>query len=123
MLLRVLRRFAASHPPHTLIRMPALSPTMTQGNIGAWRKQEGDALSVGDVLVEIETDKAQMDFESPEDGFLAKILLGEGEKEVQVSKVLFTNLTWYCVASGDHCRRQEVNSSIQGLQSRPIRVH
>lgn len=78
---------AKKYPPHIVIRMPALSPTMTKGNVGGWRKKEGDAVSVGDVLVEIETDKAQMEFECPEDGFLAKILLKEGEKEVPVSKV------------------------------------
>jgi len=54
--------------------MPALSPTMTAGNIGTWQKQPGDVLAPGDVLVEIETDKAQMDFEFQEDGILAKIL-------------------------------------------------
>jgi pyruvate dehydrogenase E2 component (dihydrolipoamide acetyltransferase) len=82
-----------SLPPHTLIRMPALSPTMTKGNIGVWRKKEGDAVSVGDVLVEIETDKAQMEFECPEDGFLAKILQKEGQKEVEVSKVQSSIIT------------------------------
>ena len=50
-------------PPHTVISMPALSPTMTAGNIGTWQKKAGDSLAPGDVLVEIETDKAQMDFE------------------------------------------------------------
>ncbi|KAK1092074.1 pyruvate dehydrogenase complex dihydrolipoamide acetyltransferase component (E2), partial [Friedmanniomyces endolithicus] len=64
--------------------MPALSPTMTAGNIGAWNKQPGDALAPGDVLVEIETDKAQMDFEFQEDGVLAKILKESGEKDVAV---------------------------------------
>ncbi|KAK5113685.1 hypothetical protein LTR62_003312 [Meristemomyces frigidus] len=64
--------------------MPALSPTMTAGNIGAWNKQPGDSLSPGEVLVEIETDKAQMDFEFQEDGVLAKILKESGEKDVPV---------------------------------------
>lgn len=64
--------------------MPALSPTMTSGNIGAWQKQPGDSLAPGDVLVEIETDKAQMDFEFQEEGVLAKILKDSGEKDVAV---------------------------------------
>jgi len=64
--------------------MPALSPTMTSGNIGTWQKQPGDVLAPGDVLVEIETDKAQMDFEFQEDGILAKILKGSGEKDIAV---------------------------------------
>ncbi|KAK2756806.1 pyruvate dehydrogenase complex dihydrolipoamide acetyltransferase component (E2) [Arachnomyces sp. PD_36] len=73
-----------SFPPHTVISMPALSPTMTAGNIGAWQKKAGDTLAPGDVLVEIETDKAQMDFEFQEEGVLAKILKDAGEKDVAV---------------------------------------
>ncbi|KAK3323372.1 2-oxoacid dehydrogenases acyltransferase-domain-containing protein [Cercophora scortea] len=79
-----LTRWYASYPPHTIVRMPALSPTMTAGNIGAWQKKPGDAISPGEVLVEIETDKAQMDFEFQEDGVLAKILKESGEKDVAV---------------------------------------
>jgi pyruvate dehydrogenase E2 component (dihydrolipoamide acetyltransferase) len=74
-------------PPHTVITMPALSPTMTAGNIGTWQKKPGDTLAPGDVLVEIETDKAQMDFEFQEDGVLAKILKESGEKDVPVGNV------------------------------------
>lgn len=74
-------------PPHRIIAMPALSPTMTAGNIGTWQKQAGDTLTAGDVLVEIETDKAQMDFEFQDDGVLAKILKGSGEKDVSVGNV------------------------------------
>ncbi|KAH6676540.1 2-oxoacid dehydrogenases acyltransferase-domain-containing protein [Halenospora varia] len=73
-----------SFPPHTVVTMPALSPTMTAGNIGTWQKKPGDAISPGDVLVEIETDKAQMDFEFQEEGVLAKILKDSGEKDVAV---------------------------------------
>ncbi|KAH0561929.1 Component of pyruvate dehydrogenase complex, mitochondrial [Trichoglossum hirsutum] len=64
--------------------MPALSPTMTAGNIGAWQKKVGDTITAGDILVEIETDKAQMDFEFQEEGVLAKILKEAGEKDVAV---------------------------------------
>lgn len=67
--------------------MPALSPTMSAGNIGAWQKKAGDTLAPGDVLVEIETDKAQMDFEFQEEGVLAKILKETGEKDVAVGAV------------------------------------
>ena len=67
--------------------MPALSPTMTAGNIGAWQKNPGDSLAPGDVLVEIETDKAQMDFEFQEEGVLAKVLKDSGEKDVAVGSV------------------------------------
>ncbi|RIB13450.1 2-oxoacid dehydrogenases acyltransferase-domain-containing protein [Gigaspora rosea] len=66
--------------------MPALSPTMSSGNVGTWQKQVGDSVSSGDVLVEIETDKAQVDFECNEEGYLAKILVESGEKNVDVGK-------------------------------------
>ena len=78
---------ATAFPPHTVISMPALSPTMTAGNIGAWQKNAGDNLAPGDVLVEIETDKAQMDFEFQEEGTLAKVLKETGEKDVAVGSV------------------------------------
>jgi len=60
---------------------------MQAGNIGTWQKKPGDTLAPGDVLVEIETDKAQMDFEFQEDGVLAKILKESGEKDVAVGNV------------------------------------
>ncbi|CAO3692114.1 unnamed protein product [Umbelopsis ramanniana] len=75
-----------AYPSHTVINMPALSPTMTQGNIGAWNKKVGDSIAPGDVLVEIETDKAQMDFEFQEEGFIAKILTQPNAKEVAVGQ-------------------------------------
>ncbi|GAB1320644.1 pyridoxine biosynthesis protein [Madurella fahalii] len=64
--------------------MPALSPTMTEGNIASWRVKEGEKFSAGDVLLEIETDKATMDVEAQEDGILMKIMQGDGSKGVQV---------------------------------------
>lgn len=72
--------------------MPALSPTMTAGNIGTFHKKVGDSIQAGDVLCEIETDKAQMDFEVQEEGFLAKILVPEGTKDVEVGKVRIVGL-------------------------------
>lgn len=78
---------AKSYPPHNVISMPALSPTMTAGNIGSWQKKVGDNVAPGDVLVEIETDKAQMDFEFQEEGVLAKILMDSGSKDVAVGNV------------------------------------
>ncbi|KAG0068169.1 pyruvate dehydrogenase complex dihydrolipoamide acetyltransferase component (E2) [Linnemannia elongata] len=75
-----------SFPSHITINMPALSPTMTMGNIGTWQKKVGDAVAAGDVLVEIETDKAQMDFECQEEGFIAKILVESGSKEVNINQ-------------------------------------
>ncbi|RHZ75297.1 hypothetical protein Glove_216g208 [Diversispora epigaea] len=77
-----------SYPSHTLITMPALSPTMTTGAVGKWQKKVGDAVTPGDVLVEIETDKASMDFECQEEGYLAKILIESGAKDVNVGSPL-----------------------------------
>ena len=60
---------------------------MQAGNIGTWQKKAGDTLAPGDVLVEIETDKAQMDFEFQEEGILAKVLKESGEKDIAVGNV------------------------------------
>ena len=67
------------------ILMPALSPTMTEGNLAKWLKQEGDAVAAGDVIAEIETDKATMEVEAVEEGKLGKILVGEGTEGVAVN--------------------------------------
>ncbi|EPS61701.1 hypothetical protein M569_13092, partial [Genlisea aurea] len=77
---------SAELPEHVVLQMPALSPTMSQGNISKWIKKEGDKIAVGDVLCEIETDKATLEFESLEEGFLAKILVPEGSKDVPVGQ-------------------------------------
>ncbi|KAH3687036.1 hypothetical protein WICPIJ_001980 [Wickerhamomyces pijperi] len=82
---RLTLRLKSSYPPHTIIGMPALSPTMTHGNVAVWNKAVGDQLSPGEAIAEIETDKAQMDFEFQEDGYLAKILLDAGAKDIPVN--------------------------------------
>ncbi|KAL8844878.1 MAG: hypothetical protein Q9176_000550 [Flavoplaca citrina] len=64
--------------------MPAMSPTMTEGNITSWKVREGDSFLTGDVLLEIETDKAQMDVEAQDDGKMAKITQADGSKGVKV---------------------------------------
>jgi pyruvate/2-oxoglutarate dehydrogenase complex dihydrolipoamide acyltransferase (E2) component len=64
--------------------MPALSPTMTEGNIASWRVKEGDSFAAGDVLLEIETDKATMDVEAQDDGIVMKIISGDGAKGISV---------------------------------------
>ena len=70
------------------ILMPALSPTMTEGNLATWHKKEGDAIASGDVLAEIETDKATMDVEAVDEGTLGKILVPDGTESVQVNTVI-----------------------------------
>ncbi len=67
------------------ILMPALSPTMTEGNLARWLKQEGDSVVPGDVIAEIETDKATMEVEAVDEGTLGKILVAEGAEEVPVN--------------------------------------
>src|SRR5713226_2172286 len=67
------------------ILMPALSPTMTEGKIAKWLKREGDSIKSGDVLAEIETDKATMEVEAVDEGTLAKILVGDGSDHVAVN--------------------------------------
>ncbi|THU91727.1 dihydrolipoamide acetyltransferase [Dendrothele bispora CBS 962.96] len=64
--------------------MPAMSPTMTEGGIASWKKKEGETFSAGDVLLEIETDKATIDVEAQDDGVVAKIMVQDGTKNVQV---------------------------------------
>jgi pyruvate dehydrogenase E2 component (dihydrolipoamide acetyltransferase) len=66
--------------------MPALSPTMTEGNLAKWHKREGDAVKAGDVIAEIETDKATMEFEAVDEGTLGKILVPEGTEGVKVNQ-------------------------------------
>ncbi|MBT3792861.1 MAG: pyruvate dehydrogenase complex E1 component subunit beta [Rhodospirillales bacterium] len=67
------------------ILMPALSPTMTEGKISKWLKKEGDAVRPGDLLAEIETDKAAMEVEASEEGIIAQILIAEGTEHVAVN--------------------------------------
>ncbi len=68
------------------ILMPALSPTMTEGNLARWVKQEGDAVRSGDVIAEIETDKATMEVEAADEGVLGKILVSAGTENVKVNQ-------------------------------------
>ncbi len=70
------------------ILMPALSPTMKEGNLAKWLKKEGDSVESGEVIAEIETDKAIMEVEAIDDGILAKIVVSEGTKNVKVNDLI-----------------------------------
>src|ERR1700691_2269454 len=70
------------------ILMPALSPTMEKGNLAKWLKKEGDAVKTGDVIAEIETDKATMEYEAIDDGVLAKIVVPEGTNDVPINQLI-----------------------------------
>ncbi|KAI0652213.1 pyruvate dehydrogenase [Trametes meyenii] len=80
------RRFHVSASRHALSKfaMPAMSPTMTEGGIASWKKKEGETFAAGDVLLEIETDKATIDVEAQDDGILAKIIAQDGQKNISV---------------------------------------
>src|SRR5215475_8177913 len=69
----------------TEVLMPALSPTMEKGNLAKWLKKEGDEVKSGDVIAEIETDKATMEVEAADEGTLGKILVPEGTADVAVN--------------------------------------
>src|SRR6056297_1518747 len=69
----------------TEILMPALSPTMEEGTLAKWLVKEGDEVSSGDLLAEIETDKATMEFEAVDEGTIGKILVAEGSEGVAVN--------------------------------------
>src|SRR5437773_10480751 len=69
----------------TNILMPALSPTMEKGNLAKWLKKEGDTVKAGDVIAEIETDKATMEVEAVDEGTVARILVPEGTENVKVN--------------------------------------
>jgi pyruvate dehydrogenase E2 component (dihydrolipoamide acetyltransferase) len=91
------------------ILMPALSPTMEKGNLAKWLKKEGDKVKSGDVIAEIETDKATMEVEAVDEGTLAKILVPEGTQDVAVNDVI-------AVLAGDG---EDVKSAGAGAASAP----
>ena len=70
------------------ILMPALSPTMEKGNLAKWLKKEGEKVAPGDVIAEIETDKATMEVEAVDEGVLAKIVVPEGTADVPVNQLI-----------------------------------
>src|ERR1700733_2974671 len=68
------------------ILMPALSPTMEKGNLAKWLKKEGGKVKAGDILAEIETDKATMEYEAVDEGIVAKLLVPEGATDIAVNQ-------------------------------------
>src|SRR6476619_1962220 len=86
------------------IQMPKLSDTMTEGTLVAWKKKKGDQVSAGEVLAEIETDKATMEWESSEDGTLTEIYVQEGGKVNVGDKIAFVR------GQGEEAPKQKKNS-------------
>jgi len=91
--LKLKRNFSDDLPSHERVLLPNLSPTMEAGTIVSWEKEEGDFVSEGDVLAMIETDKATMEMETPEEGYLAKVLLPAGSKDVPVNQLICIMVT------------------------------
>jgi pyruvate dehydrogenase E2 component (dihydrolipoamide acetyltransferase) len=87
------------------ILMPALSPTMEEGNLAKWLKKEGETIETGELIAEIETDKATMEIEATDDGVLGKIVVGEGSEGVPVNAVIAVML-----------EEGEDSSALEGLE-------
>lgn len=99
----------------THILMPALSPTMTEGKLAKWLKKEGDTVESGDILCEIETDKATMEFEAVDEGVLGKILVEEGTEGVSVNRPIAVLLE----EGDDASAAEELAASAAGGVAKP----
>ena len=95
------------------IQMPKLSDTMTEGTLVSWKKKKGDQVSAGEVLAEIETDKATMEWESPEDGTLAEIYVEEGGKVNVGDKIAFIG------GEGEAAPKEEAQAQKEEKQPKP----
>jgi pyruvate dehydrogenase E2 component (dihydrolipoyllysine-residue acetyltransferase) len=95
------------------IQMPKLSDTMTEGTLVAWKKKKGDQVSAGEVLAEIETDKATMEWESPEDGTLTEIYVQEGGKVNVGEKIAFIG------GKGEEAPKEEASEQKEEKQPKP----
>jgi pyruvate dehydrogenase E2 component (dihydrolipoamide acetyltransferase) len=95
------------------IQMPKLSDTMTEGTLVSWKKKKGDQVSAGEVLAEIETDKATMEWESPEDGTLTEIYVEEGGKVNVGDKIAFIG------GEGEEAPKEEAQAEKEEKQPKP----
>src|SRR5437667_1461331 len=95
------------------IQMPKLSDTMTEGTLVAWKKKKGDTVSAGEVLAEIETDKATMEWESPEDGTLTEIYVKEGGKVNVGDRIAFIG------AEGEEAPKEEEEKAKEEKEEKP----
>ena len=101
------------------ILMPALSPTMEEGTLSKWLVKEGDKVESGDLIAEIETDKATMEVEAIEDGIIGKILVSEGQESIKVNSKLFNLLSKardeahrFAIKANRHAKSKNINISI-----------
>src|SRR5213596_758590 len=95
------------------IQMPKLSDTMTEGTLVTWKKKKGDKVSAGEVLAEIETDKATMEWESPEDGTLTEIYVEEGGKVNVGDRIAFIG------AEGEEAPKEEQEKPKEEKEKKP----
>src|SRR5262245_61078517 len=95
------------------IQMPKLSDTMSEGTLVAWKKKKGDQVSAGEVVAEIETDKATMEWESPEDGTLTEIYVQEGGKVNVGDKIAFIR------GEGEEPPKQKKQEEPKPLEQKP----
>jgi pyruvate dehydrogenase E1 component beta subunit len=95
------------------LKMPALSPTMEEGTLAKWLVKEGDAVSAGDILAEIETDKATMEFEAVDEGTIGQILVAEGTENVKVGEVI-------AVMAGESSEAAPAPADEAGVENAPV---
>ena len=101
----------------TELKMPALSPTMEEGTLAKWLVKEGDAVKSGDILAEIETDKATMEFEAVDEGTIAKILVPEGTDGVKVGAPIAL-----LAGEGERCSRRRGSARCGAGSRRRVRT-
>ncbi len=103
------------------VLMPSLSPTMTEGNIAKWLKKEGDKINMGDIIAEVETDKATMEVEATDEGILGKIIAPDGAQAVQVNSVIALLLKKGEDASvlNNYSSGQAANVAVQAIPTAP----
>ena len=103
------------------VNLPSLSPTMEEGKIVKWIKKEKDPILSGEVLFEVETDKATMEYESPEDGYIAKIISNEGETANvnQLVAIISDDLTFTKEDINNFLKNNNSDNKIQTLEINP----
>ena len=106
--------------------MPAMSPTMEKGGIVEWKVKVGEPFSTGDLLLEVETDKAQIDVEAQDDGKLAKILVGNGAKDIDVGRTIAfiaesdDDLSTLVIPEVQESKKPELKKESKKVESKPI---
>ena len=106
------------------LKMPALSPTMEEGTLAKWLVKEGDTVASSDLLAEIETDKATMEFEAVDEGVIAKILIPAGTDNVKVGEVIAQDPTEELprLAAGQFVDKGDMIGRAVGAQFGPHRL-